>query len=256
MFSELWPRLKELETCLEYAVTGNASLTIHPNNFDWDGDGKLEPQESLKLSDSNGGSYDAIDIYLGLVTPEGTLVIDQSGGDAWFDFETFSGQNQNPEEIVFDENDYLILDKGAFSALLVVVKAVLSISDLLLTWDLTLPADLPNPADFENMEEWIYAVLLQLAGDDYIISNNGDSGEWNGLDPFLRFRENGSNYLKDLVDSVLTSSQSTEGDGIPFRRLGFPLQRGMTYQDIGIVPEYPGSGLPLHGRQFGPVQPY
>jgi len=200
MFSELWPRLKELETCLEYAVTGNASLTIHPNNFDWDGDSVLESETPLELSDGTN-TYSVVDLLYDSASPEGTLVVVQSGGDAWFDFETISGQN--PEEIVFDENDYLILDKGAFSALLVVVKAVLSISDLLLTWDLTLSTNLPNPADYEDTEEWIQAVLLQLAGDDYIISNNGDGGEWNELDPFLRFRENGSDYLEDLVDSVV-----------------------------------------------------
>jgi len=38
--------------------------------------------------------------------------------------------------------------------------------------------------------------------------------------------------------------------------LGFPLLRGMTYQNTGIAPEYPDSGLLLHGLDFGPVQPY
>jgi|GEM_PF-2419866 len=204
--SELWPRLKDLELCLENAIKGNASITLHPNNFDWDGDGALEPEEPPELSDGTN-TYSVVDLFYGSASPEGTLVVVQSGGDAWFDFETISGQN--PEEIVFDENDYLILDKGAFSALLLVVKAALSISDLLLTWDLTLPSDLPNPADYEDMGGWIQALLDQLAGDDDVVSNdNGDGGEWNELDPFLVFRENGSSYLEDLVDSVVKGIQS------------------------------------------------
>ncbi|PLV55817.1 hypothetical protein [Thermotoga sp. SG1] len=204
-FSELWPRLKELETCLEYAITGNASLTIHPNNFDWDGDSVLEPETPLELSDGTN-TYSVVDLLYDSASPEGTLVVVQSRGDAWFDFETISGQN--PGEIIFNENDYLILDKGTFSALLLVVKAVLSISDLLLTWDLTLPTDLPNPADYEDMGAWIQDVLAQLASEDYIISNSGDGGEWNNLDPFLTFNENGSSYLEDLVDSIVMAIKS------------------------------------------------
>ncbi|MCD6552083.1 hypothetical protein [Thermotoga sp.] len=205
--SELWPRLKELELCLERAITGNASLTLYPNNFDWDGDDVLEPEEPLELSDGTN-TYSVVDLLYGSVSPEGTLVIVQSGGDAWFDFETVSGQN--PENIIFDENDYLILDKGEFSALLFVVKAALSISDLLLTWDLTLPSDLPNPSGYDDMETWLQAVLdyIDNNNDNMVDNTSGDGGEWNNLNPFLVFRENGSAYLEDLVDSIVMGIQS------------------------------------------------
>jgi hypothetical protein len=40
------------------------------------------------------------------------------------------------------------------------------------------------------------------------------------------------------------------------RKGGLPLLPKETYTNSGITPPYPCSGLPLRGRQFGPVQPY
>ena len=101
-------RLKKVEQHLEKAIEGDFSYKLYLNRFDWDCDGKLEPTQPLVLREIEDPSkvYKAIDILTGKVTPEGTLVVDPEGGDAWFDFETLlEGKDVS---VVFDDNDYVI----------------------------------------------------------------------------------------------------------------------------------------------------
>ncbi len=202
--SRLHPELKKIEKHLECAITKDETITLYLNRLDWDGDGNCEPNAPLIFTDGSS-TFTALDLIRGNVNNlHGIPEIDKSGGDAWFDFETLLA-GQNNENVSFDDNDYLLLDKGEFSAMLFVVKTALSFSDLLITWDLTIPSDLPLPSD----SQWLEAILNYLdTNKNGIIDNTGDGGEWNNLNPLWTFKSNGSEYLKDLSDSILKVIQS------------------------------------------------
>ncbi|AIY87018.1 MULTISPECIES: hypothetical protein [unclassified Thermotoga] len=205
-------KLSDAEKCLKTAIEGHASFDFHVNALDWDGDGTSEPYAPLRITDGTH-TYELYEILYGIEEPvfESTPVIDQAGGDAWFDFETVSAALRGeplPSSIGFTDSDYISIDEGELAYILALVEALKAGIDLPLTWNLTLPEDFPNPANYEDPLAWELDVLAYIDGKgdgnvDYrIINPLDDGGEWNALDPFLTFNENGATYLADFVESV------------------------------------------------------
>lgn len=201
--------LEDIEEYLDKALNDpDISYRLYINKFDWDGDGEVEPTKSMKVVDVRGNVYDIKDVlYSEQPEGEGPFVVLQDGGDAWFDFEWFRAkfrEEELPNEIVFDDNDYITIDDGTLYLLRFFIKSALAFMRLLATWDLSLPADFPMP-EGPNDFNWFSDVLDYLdENDDMIIAG----GEWQGLDPFLEFRENGSENLQGFVDALVKSIES------------------------------------------------
>jgi len=209
--------LLEIEEHLDKALNdpsiSNISYNLYINEFDWDGDGKVESTDPMKVMDIKGNVYDIRDVlYSEQPEDDSTpvvlpfIVLDE-GGDAWFDFEWFKAKfrgEELPSEIVFNDNDYITIDDGTLYLLRFFIKYVLAYMRLLATWDLSLPADFPMPGGLDDLN-WFSEVLDYLdENSDMIIA--GD--EWQGLDPFLEFRENGSENLQGFVDALVESIES------------------------------------------------
>ncbi|MDK2884387.1 MAG: tetratricopeptide repeat protein [Pseudothermotoga sp.] len=208
----LHDKLSDAEEYLKTAIEGHASFDLHVNALDWDGDGTSEPYAPLKITDGIH-TYELYKILYEMEEPsfESTPVIDQTGGDAWFDFETVSAvlrEETPPSSVGFTDSDYISIDEGELACILVLVEALKAGIDVPLTWNLTLPEDFPNFVNYEDPVAWKLDALeyIDQKGDgnvDYrIINPSGDGGEWNALDPFLTFNENGATYLADFVESV------------------------------------------------------
>ena len=211
LLRNLHDSLSDAENHLKIAIKGKAQFNFHVNALDWDRDGTSEPYEPLKITDGTY-TYNLYEILNGL-TFVSIPTIDQSGGDAWFDFETLSAALQGeelPASAIFTDSDYVVVDEGELALILAFVDILKAIIDIPLTWSFTLPEDFPDLSNYVDLTDWEVAVLvleyIDKKGDgniDYKISNfSGDGGEWNALDTFLTFNNNEEEYLADLAESV------------------------------------------------------
>ena len=131
--------LLEIEEHLDKALNdpsiSNISYNLYINEFDWDGDGKVESTDPMKVMDIKGNVYDIRDVlYSEQPEDDSTpvvlpfIVLDE-GGDAWFDFEWFKAKfmgEELPSEIVFNDNDYITIDDGTLYLLRFFIKYVLA----------------------------------------------------------------------------------------------------------------------------------
>ena len=210
--------LLEIEEYLDRALSDpDISHKLCVNKFDWDGDGTVEAYTPMKVKDANGTIYSIEEvIYSEQLSGTPPYVVIPDGGDAWFDFEGFRAmlrEEELPETIAFDDNDYITIDDGTLYLLKFFVKSILTSMRLLATWNLSLPDDFPTNYDDPN---WLADVL------EYFDENNNmtiDENEWQKLDPFLTFRENGSqnlsgsvNALEEGIEALLEADEDSEKD--------------------------------------------
>lgn len=227
-------KLSNAEKNFQIAIERGAKFEFRVNALDWDGDGTSEPYRPLKVTDGTR-VYEVYKILYGMESPDfsSALTIDQSGGDAWFDFETISAilkGNIPPSSVGFTDSDYISIDEGELALLLAAVEILKVGVDIPLTWNLSLPQDFPAVNFYEDFNTWMLEVLSYIDRkgnvDGRIINPAGDGGEWNVLDPFLVFNEDGEVYLADFVKSskgfawtILKLDSDVEGDPVDIHDL-------------------------------------
>ncbi|WGS64500.1 hypothetical protein [Marinitoga aeolica] len=137
------------------------------NNFDWDLDGNIENTSPLKFKvithDGSDISIPFYDIFT-LDGPPKSIEIDQTGGDAIFDYDMFLGnidENYIPE---FNDNDYLLVDEGTAAGMSVFSKILGIIGKALFIYDLSDPSiNIKNAINNnEDLTQYIPELLLTL----------------------------------------------------------------------------------------------
>lgn len=206
------------EEALKYAETAlegkEIDLKLYPNKIDWDEDEVNEPEEPLKFRIIDPQTHETLaevsmrDFYScdekaeyleDAINGEVIAEIDQSGGDAVFNYETFEeaalGEDPCEAAIEFGENDYFTIDKGEVYAIKVLTEYILAYLYPTTIYSFELPDEvvsaLQDSINFGNPAPIIDC--LDKNDDTYI-----DNSEWKEqLNNFLTFRDYGSNHLKN-----------------------------------------------------------
>ncbi|MBM7559546.1 hypothetical protein [Marinitoga litoralis] len=142
-------------------------LKYEINNFDWDLDGNNENTSPLKFKvityDGSNISIPFYDIFT-LDDPPKSIEIDQTGGDAIFDYEMSFDNidgNYTPE---FDGNDYLLIDEGSAAGMSILTKIIGIIGKALFIYDLNDPSiNIKNAINNnEDLTQYITELLMTL----------------------------------------------------------------------------------------------
>lgn len=160
------------------------NMILYPNEFDWDGDGEIEPDSELRflITFRSGPTtftdsfylYDIIRYGIPSIDSIESIKTDITGGDAIFDTEFFFGPGipDSPEgqfeaadmdHPIFDENDYIQIDKGDIAALLTIVDALSIVHTPLTLWDLQ--------PDMTSLKIILEGLFLDEDSFDLLLSN-------------------------------------------------------------------------------------
>ena len=206
--SRLVPLLESLSSYAEKAAASDVEIRIYPNRFDNDGDGESEPEEPMKfkaiMRDGSSFEFDIVQLYEGEVdlSNASEVKVSKDGGDAWFDYDYILCKYEGREdcEVNFDENDYIVLDKGEMIALKMFADLLLSYIYRFNSYKFTIPSEI--------VEKFVNSYYL---GDPSIFINyldsNGDSVISKSeikekFEDFLTFREPGEDYLPKILKSL------------------------------------------------------
>ncbi|GAB6189934.1 hypothetical protein JCM30566_16760 [Marinitoga arctica] len=138
-------------------------IKLEINNFDWDGDGTLEPSIPLKLKVKNNNSIDFYELFYSENIPE-IIGIVPSGGDAIFDYESFTQNVDENYTPIFNDDDYILIDEGTAAGISLFTNIIGIIGKALFIYDLNNPSlNIKNAIDNnENLEEYISNLLIDL----------------------------------------------------------------------------------------------
>ncbi len=205
------------EKALEHAnaalAEGNVNLKIYPNRLDMDGDGTVEPDTPMKFITNKGKSFTMEDVYKCTVPElddDEVILIDQTGGDAWFDYHLvvsmISSDATCGDPVFNDEDDYLTVDDGDMHVIKSISGFILGYLYLFVTYNFDMPdeainviEDAFNNGNFEDLISYFDA------DENYIITNQELQ---NKLGDFLTFREKGEQHLSGSIEMLKTGFES------------------------------------------------
>lgn len=188
----------------------DSNVKLFLNQFDWNGDGVLEPDKELRLLvtwrdwdyNQHQGSFKLYsNIFLERGLPDiyyiESIEIDPAGGDAIFDFEFFDAMAGNIEldwdtyVPVFDDNDYITIDEGDIAVIKIFLDMLMSSLMPFLVYDLTPSADfveyvneiadgrepLPEDFDLNNDGNITTDEIKQFIGGDFLAFRDTKSAD-------------------------------------------------------------------------------
>ncbi len=257
--AEIVALLEEAKDCLERAMEATEPILIHPNRFDWNRNGILEPDTPLHFSrlGDDVPAWRVVGEVLRAnrpVSPDESAarVFEPVGGDAWFDKELIdlilSGEAEELDlstwDPVFDDNDIMTIGQTEMRWLYLLVTAELSVLEPFVIYQLDFGNALQgflNTFIEISHEEGLEAAFAYAVG---FLDPNRDGKitalEWRALfdEGFLAFRpedQNGgvhaiSNWKSAIVGFCETAIQMIQNEEMPFiQRLENPDQSNGSY---------------------------
>lgn len=138
------------------------------NEFDWDMDGTVESTSPLKLKVITETGEESIPFHDLFTTGNISSIIgiDQSGGDAIFDYEMLSEELDETYTPIFDDNDYLIIDEGTAGQISLLTGFIGMLGKALFIYDLNNPSGgiktaLNNNIDLINKIDELFESMLK-----------------------------------------------------------------------------------------------
>ncbi len=175
---------------------GGVNLKIYPNRLDIDGDGTVEPDTPLKFRTNKGKSFTVEDLYK-CTAPEldddEIVFIDQSGGDAWFDYHILaSGTCGDP--VFNDDDDYITVDDGDMMFIKMVSGFILGSSYIFVTYKFEMPEETVEVLNSNGFEQ----ILRHFDKNGDLVITTAEFKD--ALGNFLTFREKGQEHLSGSID--------------------------------------------------------
>lgn len=217
----------DLTNILKVLSMPGYQILLYPNEFDNDKDGSVEPYSELKIAITSVdpetdvattvsyGLYS--EIVMGIINEElsinpGTISsveIDKTGGDGIFEkdliFALLGADSNYDGNIVFDENDFVPIDKGDIAAILGIVDVLSIVHTPFVLWDLQ--------PDMDSLDILVTAIATET-GDAFFDAIDANSDEnltqeevraFAGED-FLTFRNDKSaerlSRIRDLLEEL------------------------------------------------------
>lgn len=234
--------LEEAKRCLGIAIKFAQPREIQPNQFDWNGNGKVEASTPLLLDNTldNMPVWKLIASYLYFTSSEPGVgqtsrIFDPTGGDAWFDKELFD-KILNGEDVdintwvpTFDETDVVLLGSDELRWLYLLVNAELAILEPSLIYSFDFGEELIGFIDdlltVEASEGTFAALNWATQTLDTTPDGTITTEEWKPIfaDGFLAFRPDdqngGYNAIADwrsaIVDFCNTAIEMIQDGTIP-----------------------------------------